>query len=79
MELAKKKLYRQKSYITGWTCKILPEEYLGELEALRYRWFKEGKSELWIKIMTGFHFLYILKSELQKKVDDMWLPSKKRS
>ncbi|MGF1934515.1 MAG: hypothetical protein RM347_008945 [Nostoc sp. ChiQUE02] len=79
------KLYRslveikQKSHIKGWLSKILLEEWRGELEALRCGWLEKGKSELWIKIMTGFHLLGLLNAYLQIKVENTWLPKKKQS
>jgi hypothetical protein len=70
---------RQKSHIKGWLSKILLEEWCGELEALRYSWLNEGKPEVWIKIMTAFHLLGLLKAYLQIKVENKWLPKKKQS
>lgn len=70
---------QQKSHIKGWPSKILPEGWRRDLQDLRYTWLLEGKPELWIKIMTGFRLLEMLKAYLQIKVENIWLPKKKRS
>ncbi|MHC5770266.1 MAG: pentapeptide repeat-containing protein [Nostoc sp.] len=62
-----------------WLSKILLEEWRGDLIALRYRWLQEGKPDLWIKIMTGFHLLDMLTGYLKIKVENIRLPNKKRS
>ena len=79
MERQKQAHAHQESHIKGWLSKILLEEWRGELEALRYEWLKEGKPELWIKIMTSFCLLGLLKAYLQIKVENIWLPKKKQS
>ncbi|MEJ6487850.1 hypothetical protein N0Y54_42665 [Nostoc punctiforme UO1] len=70
---------RQKSHIKGWLSNILSEEWRAELEALRYRWFTEEKPELWIKIMTGFHLLDMLKGYFQIKLENRWLFKRKQT
>lgn len=70
---------KQKSHIKGWLFNTLLEEWRGELEALRCGWLEKGKPELWIKIMTGFYLLGLLKAYLQIKVENRWLPNKKQS
>ncbi|MHC5763073.1 hypothetical protein [Nostoc sp.] len=70
---------RQKSHIKGWLSKIILEEWRGELEALRCGWLTEEKPELWIKIMTGFHLLALLKAYIQIKLEDRWLFKRKQT
>lgn len=70
---------RQKSHIKGWLSKILLEEWCGELEALRCGWLLERKPELWIKIMTGFYLLALLKACLQIKLENRWLFKRKQT
>jgi hypothetical protein len=69
---------RKSHIIKGWLSKRLSEEWRGELEALRDRWRKEGKSDLWIKILTRFELLKLLKAYLQIKVENIWLPKKRK-
>jgi len=67
----------QEYHIKGWVTKVLPEEWCGEIEALRRRWYDQHKGEFWIEIMTSFHLHAMFKAYLQIKVENIWL-SKKR-
>jgi hypothetical protein len=69
---------KQKSHIKGWLPNTLPEEWRGELEALRYCWLEEGKPEVWIVIITGFNLLIMFKAYLQIKVENIWLFKRKQ-
>lgn len=69
---------KQKSHIKGWVTHILPEDWCGELEALRYEWFKADIPEPWIEIMTSFNLLTMFKADLQIKVENILLPKKKQ-
>ncbi|WP_407890484.1 hypothetical protein [Scytonema sp. NUACC26] len=69
---------KQKSHIKGWVTNIIPEDWCGELEVLRYTWFQQDKGEFWIEIMTRFHLLTMFKACLQIKVENKWLFKRKQ-
>ena len=69
---------RRQSHIKGWLAKILPEEWRGELEALRYRWLaKKKRHKVLVNFITGICLLGMLKAYLQIKVENVWLLKKR--
>ncbi|BAY28167.1 hypothetical protein NIES2100_79960 (plasmid) [Calothrix sp. NIES-2100] len=53
-----------------WLRKVLPQDWWGELEALRHKWRKQGQSKLWIRVMTHIHLLDMLKGYVQIKIEN---------
>jgi len=64
---------RRQSHIKGWLAKILPEDWRGELEALRRRWLAKKRHKVLVDFMTGICLLGMLKAYLQIKVENVWL------
>jgi hypothetical protein len=53
--------------------KILPEEYIGELQTLQRRWTKQGLTTLEIQLKILFNVLDMFLGLLKCKVENIWL------
>jgi hypothetical protein len=59
-------------HITGWLARVLPEDYRGNLEALRKRWIYDLKLPKWrIRFMTAIVLLDMLWGSFWVKLQDL--------
>lgn len=59
-------------YITGWLARVLPEDYRGNLEALRKRWIYDLKRPKWrVRLMTAIVLLDMLWGSFGVKLQDL--------
>ena len=71
---------RRKSYIKGWwIANILPEDWRGELEVLRYELLVKKKRNVLINFITVVHLLDMFKAHLQIKLENIWFFNKEVS
>jgi len=67
-----------KGYVR-WLAKVLPEEWRGELEALRHRWRRQRHPKFLIELRTVLCLLDMLKAFIQIKVENtMFFGGKRR-
>jgi hypothetical protein len=58
--------------------KLLPREYIGELEALQRRWQKQKLSNKKIKFKTYLCLLNMIRAYIQCQIENLWLGFVKR-
>lgn len=70
-------LHRKDIQTTSWLAHALPEDWCGELEALRYQLLiKQKRSNWFVRFITIKCLLEMLWAYLQIKVENIWLSNK---